>query len=312
MMISLVQLEYICALDTYRHFATAAQKCFVTQPTLSMQVKKLEDHLGIIIFDRTKQPVIPTEQGRFILEQARIVLQEAARIDNIVSEIKEQVTGELRIGLIPTISPFLLPLFAGRFKKAYPSIDLKVEEAITENIEEMLMKDLLDSGIVVTPLNKSSIIERPLYYEEMMIYHHPEHPFALKSEIIVEKIEHGDLWLLGDGHCFRNQVVNFCDIRKLDSTILPYKFEGGSIGTLMKIIEREGGYTLIPELAAMEKPNTTQVKRFSKIKPLREVSLVFTRKYVKTKLIDVLEEFIASSVPEHFHRSERGTVVEWR
>ena len=297
-MISLVQLEYIVTLVTYRHFATAAEKCYVTQQTLSMQIKKLEDHLGIIIFDRSRQPVVPTEQGRQIIDQARIILQEAARIDQITSELKEQVAGELRIGLIPTISPFLLPLFAGRFKKAHPNIDLTVEEAITENIEDLLMKDQLDIGVVVTPLNNSNIIERPLYYEEMMIYHHPEHPFSEKQQIIVEKIEHGDLWLLGDGHCFRNQVVNFCEISKLETTSLPYKFEGGSINTLMKIIDREGGYTLIPELAVMENLNKNQLKSFANTRPLREVSLVYTRKYLRglPSLVGPTAQLLAATV----------------
>lgn len=305
-------MEYITALDTYRHFATAAEKCFVTQPTLSMQVKKLEGELGFIIFDRSKQPVVPTEQGKYIIDQARVVLQEASKIETIASEVKGEISGELRIGLIPTISPFLLPLFAGSFKKAHPNIDLKVEEAITENIEHMLGKDMLDLGIVVTPLNNPGILEEILYFEEMMIYHHPDHPFSERSIINVDKIEHGDLWLLGDGHCFRNQVVNFCEIRKLEHTKLPYIFEGGSINTLMKIIDREGGYTLIPELAVLEKESKEQVKSFARIKPLREVSLVYTRKYVKTRMIELIADFIKSSVPGHMLKKKRGSVVEWR
>jgi len=311
-MITLIQLEYITALDTYRHFATAAEKCFVTQPTLSMQVRKLEEDLGFIVFDRSRQPVIPTEQGKYIIEQARIVLQEASRIETIASELKQQVSGELRIGLIPTISPFLLPLFAGHFKKAHPSIDLKVEEAVTETIERMLQKDMLDIGIVVTPLHNPVIIEQILYYEEMMIYHHPGHPFSEKSIINADKIDHGDMWLLGDGHCFRSQVVNFCEIQKLEHTKLPYKFEGGSINTLMKIIDREGGYTLIPELAFLENKSNEQVKRFARIKPLREVSLIYTRKYAKTRMIELLAECIKTSIPEHMLIRERGAVVEWR
>lgn len=311
-MISLIQLEYIAALDTYRHFATAAEKCFVTQPTLSMQIKKLEEHLGIIIFDRTRQPVIPTDQGRAIIDQARLVLQEASRIDTIARELKEEVAGELRMGLIPTISPFLLPLFAGGFKKAYPNIELKIEEAITEKIEEQLLKDVLDLGVVVTPLHNINIQEMPVYYEEMMIYHHPDHPFSDQSIIQADTIEHGDLWLLGDGHCFRNQVVNFCDVRKLEATRLPYSFEGGSIDTLMKIIDHEGGYTLIPELAVNENSGKEQIKSFARIKPLREVSLVYTRKYVKTKLTELVSDFIRASVPPIMLNKERGTVVEWR
>jgi LysR family hydrogen peroxide-inducible transcriptional activator len=311
-MVTLIQLEYITVLDTYRHFALAAEKCFVTQPTLSMQIKKLEDQLGVIVFDRTKQPVKPTEQGLQIIEQARIVLQEAQKIDLIVSELKQQVAGDLRIGLIPTISPYLLPLFAGKLKDAYPSINLRVEEAVTERIEEMLLKDTLDVGIVVTPLRNRNLLEEPVYYEEMKVYHHPDHRFSDQSIVQVDKIDHGDLWLLGDGHCFRNQVVNFCEIKKLEHTRLPYEFAGGSISTLMKIIDREGGYTLIPELATFSDTKPEQVKSFSKIKPLREVSLVYTRKFVKTKLIELLSNFIRNSIPAQLLDKKRGTLVGWR
>ena len=311
-MITFIQLEYITALDTYRHFATAAEKCFVTQPTLSMQVKKLEEELDVVLFDRTRQPVIPTEQGKQVIAQARVVLQETARIKTLINDLKQQVTGELRIGLIPTIAPYLLPLFAGEFKKTYPEVELIVEEAITEKIEEMLVRDTLDVGVVVTPLHNKQVIEYPLYYEEMLIYHHAEHPVALKPVIKVQEIDPNEVWLLGDGHCFRSQVINFCDIRDLDLSRLPFEFEAGSIDTLMKIIDREGGYTLIPELAALEKENRKQIKSFDGITPLREVSLVYTRKFAKTRLIESLAESIRQSVPETLLDRERGSVVEWR
>ena len=311
-MITLIQLEYITALDTYRHFATAAEKCFVTQPTLSMQIKKLEEELGEVLFDRTKQPVIPTEQGKQVIAQARVVLQETSRIKTLINDLKQQVTGDLRIGLIPTIAPYLLPLFAGKFKETYPEVELIVEEAITEKIEEMLIRDTLDVGIVVTPLHNSQIIEYPLYYEEMLIYYHAEHPVALQPVIKVEEINPAEVWLLGDGHCFRSQVINFCDIKNIEPSQLPFEFEAGSIDTLMKIIDREGGYTLIPELAALEKENSKQIKSFSGITPLREVSLVYTRKFAKTRLIGLLAENIRQSVPKILLNKERGLVVEWR
>lgn len=311
-MITLIQLEYITALDTYRHFATAAEKCFVTQPTLSMQIKKLEDELGVILFDRTRQPVIPTEQGHFIIDQARIILQETKKIKTIVDDLKQQITGELRIGVIPTIAPYLLPLFAGRFKSIYENISLKIDETVTENIEDMLLKDKLDVGIVVTPLNNNQIIEQPLYYEEMMVYHHPKHQFSGLQLIKADEIDPYEIWLLGDGHYFRNQVINFCEIRELKPSHLPFEFEGGSIDTLMKIIDKEGGYTLIPELAVMERTNNNQVKSFSSMKPLREVSLVYTRKFAKTRLIELLGAAIQNTIPPKMLDKERGVLVEWR
>jgi len=311
-MITLIQLEYITALDTFRHFATAADKCFVTQPTLSMQIKKLEDYLGLVLFDRTKQPVIPTEQGKHVIKQARIILQETSKIKHIINDIKQQSTGDLRIGIIPTIAPYLLPRFAGTFKSTYPGIELKIEETVTENIEDMLVKDMLDVGIAVTPLNNKQIIEEPLYYEEIMLYHHPDHSFSNQRIVNLNEIKPDEIWLLGDGHCFRNQIVNLCEIKKLKTSQLPFEFEGGSIDTLMKIINQEGGYTLIPELAFLETNDTSQVKTFDNMRPLREVSLIFTRKFAKTKLIGLLRESIKKSVPVELLNRDRGLLVEWR
>ena len=306
-------MQYVVAVDTYRHFATAAEKCFVSQPTLSMQLKKMEDELGLILFDRSRQPVVPTEAGRNVIAQSRLVLQEADKIGRIAMEAKDEISGEFRLGVIPTIAPFLLPLFAGDFKRRFPQIQLKVQEVVTEQIEELLQKDLLDAGILVTPLNNQNIIEEPLYYEEMMIYLNSNHPLVAKSVIKVNDIATPDIWLLSDGHCFRHQVINLCDLQELESD-LPFDFEGGSLDTIMKIIDREGGFTLIPELAGLEFGSNEQkkIRKFSNIVPLREVSLVYTRRFAKAKLISLLSESIQQSVPESMLEKERGTIVEWR
>ena len=313
-MTTLIQMEYIVAVDTYRHFATAAEKCFVTQPTLSMQIKKLEDILNIIVFDRTKQPVIPTESGKKIIEQARIVLREAKMIYQIGNELKEEVSGELQIGIIPTIAPYLLPLFAGNYKRLYPDVRLKVEELVTERIIENLNKDLIDVGILVTPLHEKNIIEKPLYYEEMMIYTNSNHPLATQSVIKIKDIATPEIWLLNDGHCFRHQIVNLCDLQNIESDSLPFEFEGGSLDTLMKIIDNEGGYTLIPELAGIDlaEDKHNQLKHFSNIAPLREVSLVTTRQFAKTKSISLLAKSIRDSIPPILLDMKRGTIVEWK
>lgn len=313
-MISLIQLEYIVAVDTYRHFATAAEKCFVTQPTLSMQVKKMEELLDIKIFDRTKQPVIPTITGQKIIEQARIVLQESSRIDQIVKEEKNDLSGELRIGIIPTISPYLLPLFSGKFKRDHPKLKLKISEIVTEEIISQLKKDLLDVGILVTPVKDVGINESPLYYEQMLIYSNKHHRFANNSAIKIKDIATSDIWLLNDGHCFRHQVVNLCKLHEMEESDLPFEFEGGSLDTLIKIIDKDGGFTLIPELAAFEmgESKKEQIKGFSNIVPLREVSLVYTRKYEKAKLLRLLAATIKTSVPQSLLNKERGTIVEWK
>ncbi len=313
-MISLIQMEYAVAVDTYRHFATAAEKCFVTQPTLSMQLKKMEDELDIVLFDRTKQPVIPTEAGARIIEQARVILQESKKIKLLADETKSQIIGDLRIGVIPTVAPYLLPLFAGEYKKNYPNVQVKVEELITERIEEKLEKELLDVGIVVTPLQNKGIVEEPMYYEEMMIYSNPGHPLAHKPMIQIKDMNSPEIWLLSDGHCFRNQVINLCEIHDFSSDKLPFEFEGGSLDTLTKIIDKEGGFTLIPELAGLEMTGekAKQIRHFSGKLPLREVSLVYTRRFAKTRLLKLLAECIRKAVPENTLDADRGMVVTWR
>jgi LysR family hydrogen peroxide-inducible transcriptional activator len=313
-MITLTQLEYIVAVDTYRHFGKAAEACFITQPTLSMQIKKLEEDLEIIIFDRSKQPLIPTDVGTRIIEQARVALKQADEINNIVKDHKNQVSGMLRIGIIPTLAPYLLPIFIGNYKKKYPNIFIKVVEATTENIIKLLNKDLIDVGILVTPLQEEKIIEKPAFYEEMLIYANSGHKLHKQKEITVKDIATPEIWLLSDGHCFRDQVINLCSYLGTTDSELPFHFEAGSLETLMNIIDREGGITLIPELAKSSMPmkRAYNVKNFTNIKPLREVSLVYSRHFAKHKLINLLWNEVKNAVPKELQDKGRGTVVKWR
>lgn len=313
-MITLTQLEYIVAVDTYRHFGRAAENCFITQPTLSMQIKKLEEDLEIVIFDRSKHPLIPTDVGQRIIEQARLTLKQSEEINNIVKDHKNQVSGMLRIGIIPTMAPYLLPVFIGRYKKKYPNIFIKVMEQTTENIVNLLNKDLIDVGILATPLKEEKINEKPIFYEEMLIYANPSHKLHKQKEITVKDIATPEIWLLSDGHCFRDHVINLCNYLGTTDSELPFHFEAGSLETLMNIVDREGGLTLIPELAreGMSEKRLSNVLSFTNIKPLREVSLVYSRHFAKHKLINLLWREIRESIPEEMQQKERGTVVEWK
>ena len=313
-MITITQLEYIVAVDTFRHFGRAAEHCFITQPTLSMQIKKLEEDLEVIIFDRSKQPLIPTDVGTRIIDQARGVIQETEKINNIIKDHKNLISGELKIGIIPTLAPYLLPLFIGNYKRKYPNIMIKVEELTTENIVDQLNRDLLDVGVLVTPLKEERINEKPIFYEEMMIYAHEEHPLHNKPAIKVNDIAIPEIWLLSDGHCFRHQVINLCSFKGASNEELPFYFEAGSLETLMNIIDKEGGITLIPELAAVEmvKSRTEHIRHFADVIPLREVSLVYSRHFAKNKLIELLWKEIVSSMPEKLLDKDRGTIVDWK
>ena len=313
-MITLTQLEYIVAVDEYRHFATAADKCFVTQPTLSMQIKKLEDDLGVIIFDRSRQPVVPTDIGYKLIEQARTVLASTQRIKEIINEEKQEVAGTLKIGIIPTLAPYLLPIFIGDYIRRYPGVQVEVEELVSEEIIKRLKKDMLDVGIFVTPFHDEKIVERPVFYEEMLVYAHPDHELLKKKDVEIQDIATPEIWMLGDGHCFRDQVVNLCDMHETQHKNLPFEFESNSLETLMKIVDREGGFTLIPELATqdMTEEKKKQVRSFTTYTPLREVSAIYSRHYAKQRLIDLLCEDIKRVVPPRMLKKERGKIVEWK
>ena len=313
-MITLTQLEYIVAIDEYRHFATAAEKCFVTQPTLSMQIKKLEDELGVIIFDRSRQPVVPTDLGAKLIEQARMTLSAAQRIKEIIQEEQQEVEGTLKIGIIPTLAPYLLPVFIGPYIRKYPAVKVEVEELVSEEIIRRLKRDMLDVGLFVTPYHDEKIVERPVFYEEMLVYAHPDSELLKKKEVGHEDIVTSDIWMLGNGHCFRNQVVNLCEMSASQHKNLPFEFESNSLETLMRIVDVEGGFTLIPELALqyMSPEKKKQVRSIANTKPLREVSVIYSRHFTKQRLITLLCDEIKSVVPAHMLKRDRGMIVEWK
>lgn len=313
-MITLTQLEYIVAIDEYRHFATAAEKCFVTQPTLSMQIKKLEDELGVIIFDRSRQPVVPTDLGAKLIEQARMTLSATQRIKEIIQEEQQEVEGTLKIGIIPTLAPYLLPVFIGPYIRKYPAVKVKVEELVSEEIIRRLKRDMLDVGLFVTPYHDEKIVERPVFYEEMLVYAHPDCELLKKKEVGHEDIVTSDIWMLGNGHCFRNQVVNLCEMSASQHKNLPFEFESNSLETLMRIVDVEGGFTLIPELALqyMSPEKKKQVRSIANTKPLREVSVIYSRHFTKQRLITLLCDEIKSVVPAHMLKRDRGMIVEWK
>jgi LysR family hydrogen peroxide-inducible transcriptional activator len=312
MNISLTQLEYVLAIDSYRHFAKAAEACLVTQPTLSMQLKKLEEELKLEIFDRSKQPIIPTDAGREIIEQARIALREAKKIEQLAQYYDDSLDGDLTIGIIPTLAPYLLPYFLGDFIKNYKKIKLVIHELTTEEIIFKLNKDELDVAILATPLHESNIMEEPLFYEEIKIYAHYNHPLTKKKNLEHKDILRDDIWMLSKGNCFRNQVINICTNSSYKNNHLQY--ESSSIETLKKMVEIEGGFTLLPELAVLELPakKINQIAEFKKPKPLREISIVYARSVAKKKLIDVLKKIILANIPEELANKKRGTVVEWK
>ena len=307
---TLTQLEYIVALDTYRHFVLASERCFVTQPTLSMQIQKLEEELGVKIFDRTKQPVIPTEIGASIIAQARIILREAKMVQQLINDQKDTMTGELRIGIIPTLAPYLLPPLFKHMREKYPQVNLNIKETITEEVIHELKNNRLDCGLVVTPLKDSSIKEDILFYEELFVYVSKRNSLYNKKYVLATEIDPDQLWLLEEGHCFRSQILNLCELRK--SSDFHFKYETGNIETLKRMVDKSDGITILPELAVMEftKAQMRFVKKLREPSPAREVSLVTHRDHIKTKLIKILKEEILNIVPKQMQKLHNKKVVE--
>jgi LysR family transcriptional regulator, hydrogen peroxide-inducible genes activator len=307
---TLTQLEYIVALDTSRHFVHASEKCFVTQPTLSMQIQKLEDELGIRIFDRTKQPVIPTEVGAKVIAQSRIILREANMIKQMIHEQTDTMTGELRIGIIPTLAPYLLPPLFKQMREKYPQLHLIIKETITEEVISELKNNRLDCGLVVTPLQDTSIKEDVLFYEELFVYVSRKNALYDKKYVLASEIKPDQLWLLEEGHCFRSQILNLCELRK--SSDLHFKYETGNIETLKRMVDKSDGITILPELAVMEFSKTQMklVKRLKEPSPAREVSLVTHRDHIKTKHLQILKEEILTIIPKQMQKLQNKKVVE--
>ena len=308
---TITQLEYIIALDTHRNFATAASHCFVTQPTLSMQIKKLEEELQVTLFDRNKKPVAPTDIGAQVIEQARLSLQSLKKIDSLVHHHADNLSGTLRMGIIPTLSPYLLPRILPSLAAKYPKLDLEIEELLSDQIVERLHKDLLDVCVWVANRTENHLVNVPLFYEQFLVYLPHGHAYQTDT-IAVDELDMKQMWLLREGHCFRDQVATFCG--GVVETDHHANFLSGSLETLKKIVDQHYGFTLLPELAVLDLPSDQQsnVRPFKNIQPLREVSLTYHRRFSKDKLIQALKTEIQDNIPSELLDGARGNVIHWR
>ena len=306
---TIVQLEYAVAVDTYRSFVLAAQKCFVTQPTLSMQIQKLEEFLGVKLFDRSRQPVVPTEIGVEIMEQARLVINESYKIKEIVNDKNNEISGELKIGIIPTVAPYLLPKVLGNFLEKHPNVKLSIAELHTEVIIQQLKSGILDCGILATPLEQNSLVERPLYYENFVAYLSKSSPLFKKKALNVSDLDDDQLWLLNEGHCMRNQILNICKHKSSNENQLEYN--SGSIETLIRMVDINNGITIVPELSLQDfsTHKLDKVRYFKSPEPSREISLVTHQNFVKKRLISALENEILDSVSKRMKSKKKKEIV---
>ncbi len=293
------QLEYIVAVDEHKHFAKAAEACFVTQPTLSMMIQKLEEELGLKIFDRSKYPITTSKEGEEIIERAKNILNEIKQIKDYCIDIKSDMQGEIRIGIIPTLAPYLLPLFIKDLNLSYPKLRLLVKEITTQDILTKLQSREIDLAILAGPISENQFLELPLFKEPFLVYgalkKKKNSKYVLPQQLISENV-----WLLEEGHCFRNQVMNFCELRDKSQSQFSLSYEAGSIETLIHLVDMYEGLTIIPQLALnhLKKQQLSKVTEFAKPQPSRQINLIALKNYPRVKLLKAIQTQIINALPK--------------
>jgi LysR family hydrogen peroxide-inducible transcriptional activator len=294
---TITQLQYVLAVAEHKNFTLAADKCFVTQPTLSMQIQKVEEELKIQIFDRTKKPIQLTEIGQKIVSQAKNIVNEADRMKDIVEQQKGFIGGEFKLGIIPTVMPTLLPMFLNTFVKKYPKVKLIIEELNTDEIILKLKNGNLDAAIAATPLNEEKLKEIVIYYEPFVAYIPEKHRISDKKEIEVSDLNLDEILLLQDGHCFRDGILNLCKNQDVASAN-NFQIQSGSFETLIKLADEGLGLTLLPYLHTLDlkENDKLKLKHFKDPKPAREISLIFPKTELKIQIIDALRQSISGVI----------------
>ena len=294
---TITQLEYILAVHKEKSFSDAATVCQVTQPTLSMQIHKLEEELGVLIFDRSRKPIQTTEIGLALVAEARELIDKAHAIQNLTEEYQEGLQGTVRMAVIPTVSSYMLPFLVPHFDNQ-TTLDVHLQETTTEDIIRRLKDDELDVGIMATPLDEPGLREIPLYNEKMLVYCSEGHPLLKKRFVLPEDLSGKDVWLLEHGHCWRNQVLNLCQQLESENS-RSLHFTSGSLDTIIRMVDRHNGYTLIPEMGTyyFNEDQMERVRYFEERNPGRQISLVVRRTYMKKRLLEYIRETVIQAVP---------------
>ncbi|HTN47646.1 MAG TPA: LysR substrate-binding domain-containing protein [Flavipsychrobacter sp.] len=309
---TITQLEYVVAVATYKSFVAAAEKCFVTQPTLSMQIQKLEDELGIRLFDRNKHPIAITTIGEAVVNQAKTILAETEKINELIQAQQNTLEGTFRLAVIPTIGPYIIPSLLDSYVANYPKVKLHIQEMETDAILKALYNNELDAGLVSTPLNTTGTKEYPLFYEQFVGYFAKGEKALDKKTIKPEDIEMDRIWLLNEGHCMRNQVLDLCsDYLQEVQAGKPFRYESSNVETLRKMVDRNGGMTVLPELATVEfaEDLLDNLRYFEEPEPVREVSLITNGHFVRLGMLQSLMDEILKLVPEKMRVQKKNRKV---
>ena len=307
---TLQQLEYILAVARHAHFGRAADACNVTQPTLSAMIGKLEEEIGAKLFDRNRQPICPTPVGERVIQRAREVLNQADSIRDIVKEEQQSIQGIFRVGILPTIAPYLLPRFFPQLMKKYPALDIRVQEMKTHQIKSALLQGDIDAGILATIEGLEEYSQTPLFYEKYVGYVSREDSLFKKEVLRTADVASSDqLWLLDEGHCFRDQMVRFCQMKSSQTSQLAYNL--GSMETFMRMVESGMGITFIPELASIQlsEPQKELLRPFAIPVPTRQLIMITNRNFIRQTLLDVVVKEIQASVPKEMLKLKGGQVL---
>ena len=291
---TLQQLRYIVAIDDHRHFGKAAEACGLTQSTLSLMVKKLEEELDVRIFDRDAHPVAPTAVGRQVIDRAKVILYNAEQLVEMTRSEKEALSGPLKVALISSVAPTLVPSLFKYIGERYPSIDLQAEEMLSDTVKDKLRKAEVDMGILVGPVREPNLLEIPLYYERFLAYVSPDNPAYAQEEIQSSFLRTQPIWIIRDG--LRQLVPQ--DVKEGSFTYERF-FEGGRVGILIQIVNENGGITFIPETHARMILFSQQrcIRPVVNPVPGRTVSLVIRNDYIHEAKLNAVVDAIKQVIP---------------
>lgn len=292
---TLQQMEYIVAVDKYRHFAKAAESCGISQSTLSSLVQKLEIELDVTIFDRNSHPVKPTAIGEEIISRAKLLLFNAAQVKELVATRKGESVGKVSLGITSTVAPYLLPKMLKYLSVNHPDIELHVEEARVSTLVLQLERGELDIALLATLLNNDELLEIPVYQERLMAYVSPNEPIYNNLDLQIDRLPVESVWVLREGYCPNRGVFPFCNYRTGRQAV----YEAGSVETLIKIVDENGGYAIIPELHVplLRKCQQANVRVLTNPEPNREIAFVIHRNFVRERLLNILADTIRTVIP---------------
>lgn len=303
------QLEYLVSVDKFKHFGKAAQACHITQPTLSAMIQKLEDELNVKIFDRTSHPIRTTDIGKEIIDKAKSILYSVNELKETALHLNSVLSGKISIGIIPTLSAHILLSIIFDFLKNNEKIELTIKEFSTENIIKALKLGELDAGIISTPYSDTEeFFQTFLFNEELMLYSSEE---KKEQYISPQEIDTNKIWLLEEGNCLRTQFENICHLKESSLQPKNLSFSANNTNTLIQIVDRVGGITIIPEMAIsqLSEQQKQKVYQFQKPFPFREISIIHYKPTYKQRIIDELVQFIQNILtpqlnynknPEHY------------